>query len=536
METSDQERNFSEPPQKDTEVSEGWAFAALPELIGPGGVFTDGDWVESKDQNPNGDVRLIQLADIGDGYYKNKSSRFLTYEKALELGCTFLQEGDVLVARLPEPLGRACIFPGDSKRAVTAVDICIVRPDVHCPEPRWIMHVLNSPTSRRVIESLHRGTTRKRISRKNLAAIKLPVAPLLEQKRIVAKIEQLLAQVNATRERLAKVPAVLKRFRQTVLAAACSGRLTEDWREAYFSDESAQVLLERIRTVRKNVLSQEGTKRQRNPGSSKLSSSTTEPNSAFDVDVPAGWMVASVDDLTLRITSGSRDWKRYYCDDGPGTFVMAQNVRPLRFDQSYRFGVAPPENDRDRERSQVKEGDILVTIVGANTGDVCRVSRPVEQHYVCQSVALMRPVVEEISPFLELLLNSPQHGQSQYGEWIYGEGRPHLSFDHLRATAVLLPPLSEQQEILRRVQSLFELADTTEKRLAIGTRMAERLTEAILTKAFHGELVPTEAELARSEGRSYEPATALLARVKALSNSSKSRLFQQRQNHAYGIE
>ena len=392
--------------------------------------------------------------------------------------------------------------------------------------PRFVYHYMQGeffrsarPCTR---DSMRLNHVSIKFSRKS-GQIPIPSHHFAEQKRIVAKIEELLALVNATRERLAKVPVILKRFRQAVLAAACSGRLTEDWRAAYSRGESAQVLLERIRTARKNVLS----KRQRNLDSSKLSLSTTEPNRAFDVDVPAGWMVASVDELTLRITSGSRDWKRYYCDDGPGTFVMAQNVRPLHFDQSYRFGVAPPENDRDRERSRVQQSDILVTIVGANTGDVCRVSRPVEQHYVCQSVALMRPVVEEISPFLELFLNSPEHGQAQYREWIYGEGRPHLSFDHLRATAVLLPPLSEQQEIVRRVQSLFELADTIEKRVATGTRMAEGLRRAILAKAFLGELVPTEADLARGEGRSYEPAYELLARTKAIKNSSRSKMVQQ---------
>jgi type I restriction enzyme S subunit len=315
------------------------------------------------------------------------------------------------------------------------------------------------------------------------------------------------------------VPRILKRFRQAVLAAACSGRLTEEWREAYPNVEPAQALLERI-GEEKRQLWLEVLRKGHNPNTSKPPA-TTEPNPAFDVDAPERWTLASMDELTSRITSGSRDWKRYYCDDGPGTFIMAQNVRPLRFDQSYRLGVAPPENDRDRERSQVKQGDILVTIVGANTGDVCRISEPVAQHYVCQSVALMRPVFEEISPFLELFLNSPQHGQAQYQDWIYGEGRPHLSFDHLRATAVLLPPLPEQREIVRRVEALFKLADTIEKRVATATARAEELTQAILAKAFRGELVPTEAELARREGRPYEPASTLLTRIKAERASPK---------------
>ncbi|MDM2059987.1 restriction endonuclease subunit S, partial [Mycobacteroides abscessus] len=97
---------------------------ALADLLSDG-LFVDGDWVESKDQDPDGDVRLIQLADVGDGVFRDRSSRFLTSEKAKELRCTFLEPGDVLVARMPEPLGRACIFPGVGQPAVTAVDVCI---------------------------------------------------------------------------------------------------------------------------------------------------------------------------------------------------------------------------------------------------------------------------------------------------------------------------------------------------------------------------------------------------------------------------
>src|SRR6266568_6955653 len=102
-----------------SELPPGWALANLPDMLAQDGVFSDGDWVESKDQDPGGDVRLIQLADVGDGSYRNRSARFLTSSKAHELGCTFLQPGDVLIARMPDPLGRACLFPGDAKASVT---------------------------------------------------------------------------------------------------------------------------------------------------------------------------------------------------------------------------------------------------------------------------------------------------------------------------------------------------------------------------------------------------------------------------------
>ncbi len=80
---------------------------------------------------------------------------------------------------------------------------------------------------------------------------------------------------------------------------------------------------------------------------------------------------------------------------------------------------------------------------------------------------------------------------------------------------VPIPPLIEQQEIIRRVEAMFKLANAVEKQVASATMRAEKLTQSILAKAFRGELVPTEAELARRDGRSYESASELLSRIKS---------------------
>src|SRR4051812_424730 len=126
-----------------SQLPKGWTWKTIPDLVGDDGVFIDGDWVESKDQDPKGNVRLIQLADVGDGVYRDKSDRFMTKTKADELGCTFLKDGDVLVARMPDPLGRACIFPGDSKPSVTVVDIAIVRSRGGEFDHRWLACFVN---------------------------------------------------------------------------------------------------------------------------------------------------------------------------------------------------------------------------------------------------------------------------------------------------------------------------------------------------------------------------------------------------------
>lgn len=205
----------------------GWHLATIGNLVEKGGIFIDGDWVESKDQDPEGDVRLIQLADIGDGEYKNKSARFLTSKKAVELGCTFLNKGDVLIARMPDPLGRACIFPGDLKRAVTVVDVAIVRSAKGEFDHRWLMYFINAPAFRAAIASMQSGSTRKRISRGNLAKIALPVPPLDQQKRIVAEIEKQFSRLDEAVANLKRVKANLKRYKATVLKAAVEGRLTK---------------------------------------------------------------------------------------------------------------------------------------------------------------------------------------------------------------------------------------------------------------------------------------------------------------------
>jgi type I restriction enzyme S subunit len=127
----------------------------------------------------------------------------------------------------------------------------------------------------------------------------------------------------------------------------------------------------------------------------------------------------------------------------------------------------------------------------------------------------MRPVLPETSAFIELFLNSISHGQDQYRHMIYGGGRPHLSFDNLRETVIALPPLAEQQEIVSRVETFFKLADQIEARYQRAKPLVDKLPQSILAKAFRGELVPTEAELARREGRDYEPASVLLERIRS---------------------
>ena len=183
----------------------GWPRPSLLTLLETAEVFVDGDWVESKDQDQNGDVRLIQLADIGDGSYLDKSSRFLTSDTARRLRCTPLQVGDILVARMPDPLGRACLFPGDARKAVTVVDICIIRPGAHGPHPAWLMCCINTTGFRSLIAREATGTTRSRISRGNLSKLPIIAPPVALQHRFAVIAESVQRQKARQRAHLAEL-------------------------------------------------------------------------------------------------------------------------------------------------------------------------------------------------------------------------------------------------------------------------------------------------------------------------------------------
>lgn len=329
----------------------------------------------------------------------------------------------------------------------------------------------------------------------------LPIAPDLEQKRIVAKIDALLACVDAACQRLAKLPAILKRFRQSVLAAACSGRLTADWRQSHISKSSAEELSRAILLTRGDAKDNGGMHR----------SEPLEADCSQLSDVPEEWTVTSLDQLSCLITSGSRGWAKYYSDSGP-LFIRAQDINTdrLRFDGIAH--VKPPQNT-EGSRTRVQVADLLVTVTGANVTKTALVDLDLGEAYVSQHVALVRPVDALVAPFVHLWIVSPSHGRKKLLGDAYGAGKPGLNLDNLREVVLALPPLAEQQEIVRRVQTLFKFADAIEKRVAMATARAEKLAQSILARAFRGELVPTESELARREGREYEPATALLARI-----------------------
>jgi len=199
------------------EIPETWGIVRLGDLVRDGGgLFVDGDWIESKDQDPAGHVRLIQLADIGEGHFLNRSNRWLTTVKAADLGCTYLSTGDLLIARMPDPIGRTCTFPAMDHPAVTAVDVVICRPGPRV-DRNWLRLMLNTDGMSERIFQFATGTTRKRISRKNLSRMVIAVPPLTEQSEIAQAILPLDEQVQLSRKSISQMQRLKRGLMQDLL-------------------------------------------------------------------------------------------------------------------------------------------------------------------------------------------------------------------------------------------------------------------------------------------------------------------------------
>lgn len=153
-------------------------------------TFVDGDWIESKDQSELG-IRLIQTGNVGNGFFKDKKdkSRYISEETFDNLHCTEIYPGDILVSRLPDPIGRACIIPQGLGRTITAVDCTIIRlKDIILPD--YFIAYTMTPSYAAQINEVTTGTTRRRISRANLGNILIPCSSIAKQQQFVAIAKQ----------------------------------------------------------------------------------------------------------------------------------------------------------------------------------------------------------------------------------------------------------------------------------------------------------------------------------------------------------
>ena len=172
------------------------------------GKLVDGDWVESKDQSESG-IKLLQLADVGVRTFINKSDRYISSDTFKNLKCFEVLPGDVLIARMPEPIGRACIVKSIDKQMITVVDCCVARVD-NKSDSKFLVYLLNSREFLHKANALASGTTRQRISRKNLEKIKVSKPNLNVQQEIAASLDSIFEAILSIKVKLRNEKALIQ--------------------------------------------------------------------------------------------------------------------------------------------------------------------------------------------------------------------------------------------------------------------------------------------------------------------------------------
>jgi type I restriction enzyme, S subunit len=311
-----------------------------------------------------------------------------------------------------------------------------------------------------------------------------PLPPISEQRRIVAKLEKLLAKVDACKERLEKIPAILKRFRQSVLAAACSGDLTRDWRNEKKTTNCTQL--------------------------KELGCLTEDVKGDFEI---------SASSTSLRVLPDTWKWIALgnYAELSRGRFSARPRNDPKYFDGKYPFiqiGDLPKDggfisshrqtlNDLGLSVSKkFPAGTVVIAIVGATIGNTGILS-----YEMCfpDSLVGIETGTATGNVFVEFFLRTEKEKLRTIS--YSSGGQPNIKLETLNPYPFPCPPMEEQHEIVRRVEALFKIADDIEKRYQKAKAQVDKLTQSILAKAFRGELVPQDPN--------DEPASELLKRIQA---------------------
>lgn len=312
------------------------------------------------------------------------------------------------------------------------------------------------------IQEMGTGTTVKGIRLEDIKQLSFALPPLAEQQQIAQKLDELLAQVDTLKTRLDAIHNILKRFRQSVLAAAVSGRLTEEWRESYSIgfDSWEKTDLGAV----SNVATGKTPKRDQNEY----------------------WDNGTIPWLTSSATGNSF------------TYEAEQFVTD--------FAV------KDCGLKLFDAGTLLLAMYGEGKtrGQVTELKISAACNQACAAIAVNESKI--LRPFVKLVL---QENYEETRKVAVGGAQPNLNLNKVREIPVLVPPLEEQTEIVRRVEQLFAYADQIEQRVKDAQARVNYLTQSILAKAFRGELTADwrvqNPELISGENS----AAALLERIKA---------------------
>jgi type I restriction enzyme S subunit len=339
-----------------------------------------------------------------------------------------------------------------------------------------------------IAESMGTGTTFKELSGAVAKTLPFVLAPTNEQIRIADKLDSMLAKVDAAQARLDKIPSILKRFRQSVLAAATSGELTKEWRETSKIDLSVPEILKNIEMERLQKLTNEV--RNGNLESKRVLNKIKKHNFIQPTEeLPPEWKWSSLLSSMERVVDCHNKTAPYTSD---GIFLIrTSDIRDgeIKLDNT-RF-INQETYEYWSKRCPPKSKDIILTRE-APMGEAGIVPDGIK---LCmgQRMMLLRPLHDYIDEKYVLYSLMSDDSQKRMMLGAVGTGVKHLRVGDVEDFAIKICPFEEQKEIVRRVESLFTMADIVENQYKDAKAKTNRLTQSILAKAFRGELVAQDS-------------------------------------------
>lgn len=400
----------------------------------------------------------------------------------------WLCRAPVIVIGRKGSVGEICF----SERNCSPIDTTYYVDSFGCFNPRFLFYLLKNLN----LGSLNKSTAIPGLNRQDVYNLVVGIPPLTEQARISEELDELLAKVNTLKIRLEAVPALIKSFRQSVLAAAASGRLTEEWRDSSGVLSSAFELHKDI----KNAHEAQGGHARGN-----ASNPTEDAHDLVPGEIPESWDIAELRDVCIPgrpITYG-------ILKPGPELEVGVPYIRVADFPGN-KLSLANIKNtskeiDLQYKRARLTAGDLLLSIRGS-VGRLIKIPEELEGANITQDTARLSISPKLLTDFVywALLAASTQRRMRNATRGVAVRG---INIGDVRALQIPLPPLEEQFEIVRRVEKLFAFSDQLEAKIASAQRCIDQLSQSILAKAFRGELVPQDPN--------DEPASVLLERIKA---------------------
>jgi type I restriction enzyme, S subunit len=371
--------------------------------------FVDGPFGSNlkTDEYSQEGVRLIQLQNIGDGSWIDDNKRFIPPRKFEELERHAAYPGDIAIAKMADPVARACLIPTVAEQFVVVADCIRLAPDPKEYDPQFLVYAINHRDVRRQAERISTGTTRQRINLSTLKTLRLWVPPLPEQRRIAEILDAADDAIRQTEQVIAKLKAVKAGLLHDLLTRGldAEGRLRDP--EAH-PEQFKDSPLGRI---------------------------------------PNEWRTVNLETIAELITSGSRGWAAYYSQQGPIFLRIGNLTREhinLKLDSLVH--VRPPLGS-ERVRSAVQEGDILISIT-ADLGIIGVIPPGFGEAYVNQHIALVRVNPAMANPrWVGTYLAGAELAQKQFYRLNDMGAKAGMNLPTTGAVLVALPPMHEQKTI-----------------------------------------------------------------------------------------